>query len=236
MPQPRKLHDRYFKQAKEEGYVARSAYKLLEINEKRRLVRAGDRVLDLGSAPGSWLQVLDERLGPRGRITGIDLQEVDAPRSERVRVLRGDAFLTSPEVLLGAWGEPDPPRFDVVLSDMAPNTTGHGDDFLSARLCERVLDLCAGVLRPGGNLIMKILEGEPTPGVIARTKRLFIQAGTTKPAASRDLSREIFIWGTGYVGERGNAGPASATGAREERGAGDGAGRDGGGARGRPRR
>jgi 23S rRNA (uridine2552-2'-O)-methyltransferase len=210
MPQPRKLHDAYFLKAKSEGYVARSAYKLLEINEKRRLVRAGDRVLDLGCAPGSWLQVLDRNLGPRGRVTGIDLQEVTASLSERVRVLRGDAFTTPPEMLLGAWGEASPPLFDVVLSDMAPNTSGHGDDFLSARLCERVLDLCASVLRPGGNLLMKILEGEPTPGVIARTKRLFAEAGTTKPKSSRDVSREMFIWGAGYHGagaERRGASP-----------------------------
>lgn len=201
MPRPRQLHDRYFKQAKAEGYVARSAYKLLEINEKKRLIRRGDRVLDLGCAPGSWLQVLEQNLGPRGLAVGIDLQEVRVRFGSNVRVLVGDAFKVSPEELLGVGPGESERRFDVVISDMAPSTSGHGDDFLSARLCERVLDLCPSVLKPGGNLLMKILEGEPTPGVIARTKKMFAEAGTTKPAASRDVSREIFIWGTGLKGE-----------------------------------
>lgn len=200
MPQPRKLHDRYFKQAKAEGYAARSAYKLLEIQEKRRLIRRNDAVLDLGCAPGSWLQVLDKHLGPKARIVGIDLSEVTADLSDRVVTIRGDIFATEPAVFMEAAGFPggSDRRFDVLISDMAPNTTGHGDDFLSARLCERVLDLCAGLLRPGGNILMKILEGEPTPGVIARTKRMFALAGTTKPQASRDVSKELFIWGEGF--------------------------------------
>jgi len=200
MPQPRKLHDQYFKQAKAEGYAARSAYKLLEIQEKRRLIRGSDRVVDLGCAPGSWLQVLDRHLGAKGRAVGIDLTPVTTAFSDRIRCLVGDIYKTDPEVLLTAAGL-DPARgerFDVVLSDMAPNTSGHGDDFLSARLCERVLDLCASLLRPGGNLIMKILEGEPTPEVIARTKRLFVASGTSKPASSREISKEIFIWAEGY--------------------------------------
>ncbi|CAG1009276.1 Ribosomal RNA large subunit methyltransferase E [Phycisphaerales bacterium] len=201
MPRPRQLHDRYFKQAKAEGYVARSAYKLLEINEKRRLIRRNDHVLDLGCAPGSWLQVLEEHLGPHGRAVGVDLQEVRQRFGPTVRTVVGDAFTMSPGELLGASPGERPRLFDVVLSDMAPNTSGHGDDFLSARLCERVLDLCPGVLRPGGNLVMKILEGEPTPDVVARAKRMFTEAGTTKPGASRDLSREIFIWGKGLKSE-----------------------------------
>jgi 23S rRNA (uridine2552-2'-O)-methyltransferase len=197
MAQARKLHDAYFKRAKAEGYVARSAYKLLEIQEKRGVVKRGDRVLDLGCSPGSWLQVVDELLGAEGRCVGIDLSEVDAPLPKRVRTIVGDINTTPREVLLKALGGPA----DVILSDMAPSTTGHGDDFLSARLCERVLDLCPGLLRPGGRLVMKILEGEPTPDVIRRTKRMFVQAGTTKPKASRDVSREMFIWGEGFVGE-----------------------------------
>lgn len=194
MPQPRKLHDYYFKKAKEEGYVARSAYKLIEINRKKRLIRRGDRVLDLGCAPGSWLQVVAKIIGGEGVAVGIDLQPTTAELPGNVFTLVGDAFTTEPGVLLGESGR----RFDVLLSDMAPNTSGHGDDFLSARLCERVLDLAPDVLRPGGSLCMKILEGEPTPGVIARAKRMFEEAGTAKPDASRDVSRELFIWGVGF--------------------------------------
>ena len=203
MPKPRILHDEYFKLAKEKGYVARSAFKLLEIQEKKRLIRRTDRVLDLGCAPGSWLQVLDEKLAQKTIIAGIDLSRVTAHLSDRVRTMQGDIYTTPPAVLLALGGLSEQQiasgaRFDVVISDMAPNTSGHGDDFLSARLCDRMLDLLPGLLRPGGNVLMKVLEGEPTPDVIARTKSFFVEAGTTKPKASRDVSREIFIWGTGY--------------------------------------
>lgn len=186
--------------AKAEGYVARSAYKLIQINESRRLVRPGDRVLDLGCSPGSWLQVLAKMLGPSGMALGIDLKAVEVSLPDNIHTEVGDAFKVDPaEILAVADGGASPRKFDVILSDMAPNTSGHGDDFMSARLCERVLDVCPALLRPGGSLLMKILEGEPTPGVIARTKRMFAQAGTTKPEASRDVSREIFIWGMFYV-------------------------------------
>lgn len=190
------MHDRYFRKAKDEGYAARSAYKLLEIQEKRRLIRPGDRVLDLGCAPGSWLQALGKILGPRGRALGVDLQPVTVDFPARFRAIVADANTLRKEDL----GEDSIAPFDVILSDMAPNTTGHGDDFLSARLCERVLELCGEFLRPGGNLCMKILEGEPTPEVIRHARQVFESAGTTKPQASREVSREIFIWGTGYRG------------------------------------
>jgi 23S rRNA (uridine2552-2'-O)-methyltransferase len=196
MPQPRKLHDRYFKQAKADGYVARSAYKLTEINEKKRVVRRNFKVLDLGCAPGSWLQVVDGIIGDRGVAVGIDLQKVQAHLSPKVHVLQADAFTIDPQVLVQLSNG----LFDVVLSDMAPNTTGHGDDFLSVRLCRRVLELLPSVLVPGGNVVMKVLEGEEFPALLKETKRVFREAGATKPAASRDVSREIFIVGQGYWG------------------------------------
>jgi 23S rRNA (uridine2552-2'-O)-methyltransferase len=194
MPQPRKLHDAYFKQAKAEGYVARSAYKLIEINEKKRVLRRGKRVLDLGCAPGSWLQVVEKIIGDRGVAVGVDLQPVATRFGPRVHVLQGDVFALEPAVLLGESGEP----FDVVLSDMAPSTTGHGDDFMSVRLCRRVLELLPQVLAPGGAVVMKVLEGAEFPELLKETKRVFREAGATKPAASRDVSREIFIVGQGY--------------------------------------
>ena len=194
MPQPRKLHDRFFKQAKAEGFAARSAYKLIEINEKKRVVRRGDRVLDLGCAPGSWLQVVEGIIGERGLALGIDLQEVSTRFGPRVRVLQGDAFTLDPKAITDFAGG----RFDVVLSDMAPSTTGHGDDFLSVRLCRRVLELLPAVLARGGNVLMKVLEGEEFPALLKETKALFKEAGATKPAASRDVSREIFIYGVGF--------------------------------------
>ncbi len=199
MAQPRKLHDQYFKLAKAEGYVARSAYKLKEINEKKRLIRRGDRVIDLGCAPGSWLQVVEAIIGQGGLAVGIDLQEVRPIFGPRVTTMVADAFATDPATLLEPLGGT---RADALISDMAPNTTGHGDDFLSARLCRRVLELAPHVLRPGGTLVMKVLEGADMPDLIKETRAMFVEAGATKPAASRDVSREIFIWATGFKPRR----------------------------------
>jgi 23S rRNA (uridine2552-2'-O)-methyltransferase len=195
MAQPRKLHDHYFKLAKAEGYVARSAYKLLEINEKKRLIRRGNRVIDLGCAPGSWLQVVEEIIGPGGIAMGIDLQEVRPIFGPNVTTVVADAFNTPADVLLAPLGGRPA---DALISDMAPSTTGHGDDFLSARLCRRVLELAPSVLKMGGNIVMKVLEGADMPDLLKQTRVLFSAAGATKPAASRDVSREIFIWGTGF--------------------------------------
>ncbi|QOJ00691.1 MAG: RlmE family RNA methyltransferase [Phycisphaeraceae bacterium] len=203
MPQPRKLHDRYFKQAKTEGYLARSAFKLKEIQERFGVLRPGDAVLDLGCAPGSWLQVASEEVGPTGVVVGIDLQEVRPGFPENVHAAVGDAFTADPAALLIAAGRG---AFDVVLSDMAPNTTGHGDDFLSVRLCRRVLEVCGRVLRRGGWCVMKVLEGAEYTDLLADTRRVFAAAKGFKPKSSREVSREMFIVAKGYRGDPG-AGP-----------------------------
>lgn len=194
MPQPRKLHDRYFKQAKAEGYVARSAYKLLEINEKFRIVRSGDRVLDLGCAPGSWMQVAAKTVGSRGLVVGVDLQAVGPNVAPGARTVQGDIFKVEPATLLELSGS----LFDVVLSDMAPSTTGHGDDFLSVRLCRRVLEILPPLLSPGGSLAMKVLEGEEFPELLREVRALFTRVKGFKPDSSRDVSREMFIVAGGY--------------------------------------
>lgn len=194
MPQPRKLHDRYFKQAKAEGYVARSAYKLLEINEKFRIVRAGDRVLDLGCAPGSWMQVAAKAVGPKGLVVGVDLQPVGPNVAPGAATVRGDIFKVEPPTLLEISGS----MFDVILSDMAPSTTGHGDDFLSVRLCRRVLEILPPLLKPGGSLAMKVLEGEEFPALLREVRSLFTRVKGFKPESSRDVSREMFIVADGY--------------------------------------
>lgn len=194
MAQPRKLQDRYFKMAKAEGYLARSAYKLQEIQEKFRLLRTGDHVIDLGCAPGSWLQVASEIVGQEGSVVGIDLQEVRHRIGPNVRTMQGDVFKVSAEELFELGGG----IFDVVLSDMAPNTSGHGDDLLSARLCQRVLEVLPTLLRPGGGLAMKILEGEDTPHVMNKARRLFNNVAGFKPKSSRDVSRETFIVAKGF--------------------------------------
>jgi 23S rRNA (uridine2552-2'-O)-methyltransferase len=197
VPRPRQLHDEFFRKAKREGYLARSAYKLTEIDDKKKVLRRGDRVLDVGCAPGSWLQVAAQRIGPKGVVVGIDLQPVTESIGPNVRTVEGDATEVDPAELIALAGEPPRP-FDAVISDMAPKTTGAGDGFVSVRLCETLFDLCPGLLRPGGNLVMKVLEGESLPDLMTRIKPAFAKAGLTKPRASRDVSRETFIWATGY--------------------------------------
>lgn len=200
MPAPRKLHDKYFKQAKAEGYLARSAFKLKEINERIKLLHRGDRILDLGCAPGSWLQVASEVAGPKGLIVGIDLLDTD-PRAldwgpAKVIAEKGDAFDpgNAPRWLMHIRTPEDPGRlFDAVMSDMAPNTSGHGDDLVSARYCSQILDVLPAVLRPGGNATMKIFEGAETQNVLRKAQRLFVKARLFKPEACRDVSRETYI-------------------------------------------
>lgn len=196
MPRPRQLHDRYFKQAKREGYVARSAYKLLEINDKKALIRKGDRVLDLGCAPGSWLQAAAELVGPRGIVVGIDLTPVEHPMPDHVRTLVGDLTETDPALLTA----PAAGRFNVVLSDMAPNTTGAGDDFRSVRLCRAILERLPGLIAPGGHLAMKVFEGAELQDLVAETRAMFADARAFKPKASRDVSRETYVVAKEYRG------------------------------------
>jgi len=196
MTQRRILHDEYFKKAKAEGYLARSAYKLKEIQERHRLLRPGMRVVDLGCAPGSWLQVASEIVGPKGLVVGIDLQEVPEDLGQNVHTMVGDIFKTDATALL-----PDPDaKFDVVLSDMAPNTSGHGDDALSVRLCRRVLELLPSLLARRGGCAMKVLEGSGYSELLKDVQRLFVNAKGLKPRASREASREIFIVAEGYKG------------------------------------
>ena len=185
----RVLHDRYFKQAKREGYLARSAYKLMEIDDRRRIIPRAGKVLDLGCAPGSWLQVLSERIGDKGRVVGIDLKRVTEPMPETVRTITGDFTAIDPAELIGEDGA----LFDAVFSDMAPDTSGHGDDFLSARLCQAIVDRLPVLLRKGGSCVMKVLEGGGTPELIKRCKGCFVEAKPYKPDATREVSREIYI-------------------------------------------
>lgn len=214
MAQPRKLHDRFFKQAKAEGYAARSAYKLLEIQKRRQVLRAGDRVLDLGCSPGSWVQVASEIVGGRGLVVGVDLKPVAIDGVPNARTVVGDAFKLSGADLLELAGEREGGTlFDVVLSDMAPSTEGGAggtiDHFRSVELCRRVLELAPRVLRRGGHLVMKVFEGEEYPALLKETGAVFEDCKGLKPEASRDVSREMFVVAKGYrTPGAGAAGPA----------------------------
>lgn len=207
----REIHDHYFHQAKRDGYLSRAAYKLIEIDDKRRLLKTGDRVLDCGAAPGSWMQVAARRVGGRGVVVGIDLQPIlFGTRAEpqgggpsgggsNTRTVQGDFTAIDPAELLrlaGAEGR----GFDVILSDMAPNTTGdpRGDHHRSVRLCHALLDRCPALLRPGGSVVMKVFEGADYRELLDRTKGLFDDCRGFKPKASRSESVEIYILAQGY--------------------------------------
>lgn len=194
------LHDEFFKKAKDEGYLARSAYKLQEIAQRHRLIPRGGRILDLGCAPGAWLQIASELTGPAGAVVGIDLKDIRDRIAPNVRAIVADAYEIAPDVLLDLAGG----MFDAVLSDMAPDTTGAGDTdhHRSVRLCRRVLELLPPLLRRGGGLAMKVFEGAAYPALLKETAGLFDSAKGFKPKASRDISREIYIVATGYRGPR----------------------------------
>lgn len=189
-------HDAYYRQAKKEGYAARSIYKLEELDHEFHLIKPPDRVLDLGCAPGSWLQYVDSKL-KSGTAVGIDLLPVKAGLSGRVRVLQGDAFETSIEELSGT--PPGHPLrlFDVVLSDMAPNTTGIRavDQARSLALCERALEVAERALAPGGRMAVKILEGGDMKAFIEACKKVFAIVKIKRPRSTRVGSTETFVVG-----------------------------------------
>jgi len=193
----RQHQDFYFREAKRLGYVSRAAFKLLEIDDKQRLLTRGARVLDVGCAPGAWLQVISQRVGKKGRVVGIDLKEVRLALPDRVQTLQGDVFETPADELTAVAGG----LFDVVVSDAAPDTTGDptGDHFRSMRLCEHILEILPGLLLPGGPLVMKAFEGENYNDLLNHMKTMFDKVKGFKPKASRSVSREMFVIGRGFA-------------------------------------
>ncbi len=191
--------DRFFQQAKSDGYRARSAYKLLQIQEKFHVMRRGDVVIDLGAAPGSWSQVAARLVGKKGRVVALDLQEI-AP-IPGVIVLQGD--MTSPEVQAQAIAAAGGP-VDVVLSDAAPFTTGVKlrDHVLSMELGHAALEVARQVLRPGGNLVIKVFQGEDLPPLVRAVKLAFHPVKLHVPPATRKESWEQFIVAQGFKGKR----------------------------------
>lgn len=197
-PMAHEVQDHYFRQAKRDGYVSRAAYKLIEIDDRKKVLSRNDHVLDCGAAPGSWLQVAAKRVGPKGTVTGIDLKPISHTFNEKnISTIEGDLTTVSTEELLGGQG-----RFHVILSDMAPNTTGDRliDHHGSLRLCEAVLDRCTDLLKPGGKLVMKVFEGEAYPQLLQRLREVFSKIKGFKPKASRDSSTEMYIIGEGFKG------------------------------------
>ena len=193
----KEVQDHWFRKAKEDGYRARSAYKLLAIDERFRILKRGMRVLDAGAAPGSWTQVASKIVGERGEIVSVDLKPID-PRGlpKNVRLICGDLR----QISLADFGG----YFDLILSDMAPDTTGvpMADAAISVRLCNALLDLSKEVLKVGGDLAMKVFEGGEYLELLARAINIFCEAQGYKPTSSRAESVEMFIVCSGYKGRK----------------------------------
>jgi 23S rRNA (uridine2552-2'-O)-methyltransferase len=190
-------HDKFFKRARSEGFVARSVYKLEEIDQRHRLLRAGDRVLDLGCRPGSWLQYARRVVGPHGAVVGIDRDPLPGAVAG-ARVVQGDIFATTDEELLG-----ELKAFDVVLSDMAPDTTGIRltDQARSANLFEEALGRAERLLAPAGSFLGKIFQGPDVERLRKRMHARFSQVKLVKPEGSRAESLEVYLVGKGFAAE-----------------------------------
>lgn len=184
------LDDYYVKQAQKEGYRARAAYKLLEINEKTKLINKGMTVVDLGSAPGSWSQVAGQLVGDEGTLIASDILPMD--HLENVTFILGD--FREADVFDKIMAEVGDRQVDVVLSDMAPNTSGNSavDQPRMMYLCELAVDFALATLPQGGALIMKMFQGEGEQELRKEMQTKFSKIRSIKPAASRPRSKEIF--------------------------------------------
>ncbi|HET6183117.1 MAG TPA: RlmE family RNA methyltransferase [Acetobacteraceae bacterium] len=189
----RQLNDPFVQAAQREGWRSRAAFKLIELDDRFRLIRKGARVLDLGAAPGGWSQVAVKR--GAGVVVAIDLLPIEPIQG--ATMLQGDfAAEGMPERLQGALGS----KADLVLSDMAPNTTGHAatDHIRIMALAEMALDFARSVLAPGGSFVCKVFQGGSEREMLTALKRDFAQVRHVKPKASRKESRELYVVAIGF--------------------------------------
>ena len=187
------LSDEFVKRANKEGYRSRAAYKLMELDDRDKLIRPGMTVVDLGAAPGSWSQVVVDRLKGQGRVIGLDLLEVH-PMSH-FEFIQGD--FTEASVLAQLEAALNGHQVDLVISDMAPNISGINvtDQARVAHLAELALEFARDWLKPGGNLLVKVFAGSGFDDNLKAMREIFEQVVTRKPKASRDRSSEIFLLG-----------------------------------------
>jgi len=197
--------DFYYRKAKQLNYRSRASFKLHQIDERFGIFQEGGSVVDLGAAPGGWLQIAKERVGPKGKVVGVDLQHI-APL-EGVSTIRGD--MTRPETveelrsLLGG-------KADTVISDMSPNISGSYsmDHARSVDLCTHALEFARRTLRPGGSRVMKIFEGDMMNDFLSEVKKSFSSVRLHSPKASRSSSSEIYIVAKGFKGPAEQAAPS----------------------------
>jgi 23S rRNA (uridine2552-2'-O)-methyltransferase len=187
-------HDAFFRKARNEGFAARAVYKLEDIDRRVRLFHAGARVLDLGCRPGSWLQYAVKAVGPHGKVVGVDRQPLPTP-VPGAEVLVGDIYALSDEELRCGLA-----AYDVVLSDMAPDTTGirATDQARSANLVEEALGRAERLLAPLGSFVAKIFQGPEVEALRKRMAVRFMDVRLLKPEASRQQSSELYLVGKNF--------------------------------------
>jgi 23S rRNA (uridine2552-2'-O)-methyltransferase len=190
--------DVYVKRSRQDGYRSRASYKLIEINDKDKLLKPGMKVVDLGAAPGGWSQIAGRLIGDKGRVVASDILEM-APLAG-VTFVQGD--FTEDAVyqeILKAIGDE---HADLVISDMAPNMSGNSavDQPQSMYLVELALDMASQVLRPGGNYLVKVFQGEGFDEYLKAMRGMFASVVTRKPDASRARSREVYLLGRQFKG------------------------------------
>lgn len=192
------VNDPYVKRAQVDGYRSRASYKLLEINDKDKLIRPGGVVMDLGSAPGGWSQVVAPLVGDSGFVVASDILPMDSIIG--VHFIQGD--FTSNEVYEEILASLDGKQVDTVISDMAPNISGVNtkDQYASMYLVELALDMARNVLKPGGSFCAKVFQGVGYEDYVKDVRSSFSQVLVRKPAASRPRSREVYIVAKGFKG------------------------------------
>lgn len=186
--------DHYFKKAKEQNFAARSVFKLEEINQRFRILKPGQTVLDLGASPGSWSQYASQKIGSSGRVLGVDLSPVTVKLPNAV-FIQADLRDLQLEQVFQEHGFQPP--FDLVLSDMAPKTTGIRitDQARSMELCELALDIARRFLKPGGHFVCKLFHSDDFTKLRDEIKKSFEKFEAVKPDSTRQISKEIFLVG-----------------------------------------
>ncbi len=188
--------DEFVARAQQEGYRSRATYKLLEINEKDKLLKHGMTVVDLGAAPGGWSQIVADIVGEEGMVVALDILPMDPLPG--VEVLQGD--FQEEEAFNHLLATLDGRPVDLVMSDMAPNMSGMRsvDQPRAMYLCELTLDLARNVLKPGGNMLLKLFQGEGSDEFVKECRKNFRKVVIRKPAASRARSREVYVLALNY--------------------------------------
>lgn len=190
------FNDFYVKRAKKEGYRSRSAFKLLEIQERDHLLQRGMRVIDLGAAPGGWSAVAKEKVTESGRVFALDILPMEP--IPRVEFIQGD--FNDESVIAELLKRVDNYSVDLVMSDMSPNISGIAavDQSRTFQLTEQAFELAQRVLKPGGNFLVKVFQGQDFDPFLKTIKASFSKVHIRKPKSSRDRSQEIYIVGIGF--------------------------------------